>query len=200
MTLADVGMQAYWQKANLPEGMESGLEASFTYDPPFFTLPNDDRSDLGVFYPIMAHGCHVVVVEVDPETGQVRFLRYVAVHDHGTVVNPRSLEGQIRGGIAQGIGVALYEQVTYGPDGTNLSASLDDYLLPGAPDVPRIEVAFLQTPSPWTERGVKGGGEGGRMIAPPAVTRAVEDALRPFDVRIDQLPMTMDSLVALCTR
>ena len=159
--------------------MESGLEASFTYDPPFFTLPNDDRSDLGAFYPIMGHGCHVVVVEVDPETGQVRFLRYVAVHDYGTDRQPRSLEGQIRGGIAQGIGVALYEQVTYDADGQPLRGSCIDYLLPGAPDVPRIEVGFLQTPSPWTEHGVKGGGEGGRMIAPPAVTRAVEDALAP---------------------
>jgi CO/xanthine dehydrogenase Mo-binding subunit len=199
MSLADVGMQAYWQKANLPEGMESGLEASFTYDPPFFTLPNDDRTDLGIFYPIVAHGCHVAVVEVDPETGRVEFLRYVAVHDHGTVVNPRSLEGQIRGGIAQGIGVALYEKVAYGSDGTNLASSLDEYLLPGAPDVPRIEVAFVSTPSPWTERGVKGGGEGGRMIAPPAVSRAVEDALRPFGARIDELPMTMDAIMAMCT-
>ena len=200
MSLADVGMQAYWQKANLPEGMESGLEASFTYDPPFFTLPNEDRTDLGVFYPIMAHGCHVVVVEVDPETGKVEFLRYVAVHDHGTIVNPRSLQGQIRGGIAQGIGVALYEQVAYGPDGRNLSGTLDEYVLPGAPDVPRVEVSFLETPSPFTERGVKGGGEGGRMIAPPAVTRAVEDALRPFGVSITALPITRDDIVGWAAR
>ena len=179
MSLADIGMAAYWQKASLPDGMESGLEASFTYDPPFFTLPNADRTDLGAFYPIVGHGCHVVVVEVDPETGQVEFLKYVAVHDHGTVVNPRSLEGQVRGGIAQGIGVALYERVAYDAEGRNLAPSYDEYVVPGAPDVPRIEVAFLQTPSPWTAHGVKGGGEGGRMIAPPAVTRAVEDALAP---------------------
>lgn len=195
LSLADIGMLAYWQKASLPEGMESGLEASFTYDPPFFTLPTDDRTDLGAFYPIIAHGCHVVVVEVDPETGTVEFLRYVAVHDHGTVVNPRSLAGQIRGGIAQGIGVALHEHMAYGPDGQNLAASLEDYLLPGAADVPRIEVALLETPSPWTARGVKGGGEGGRMISPPAVTRAVEDALRPFGTRIDRLPITREVIV-----
>jgi len=198
MSLADIGMAAYWQKASLPDGMESGLEASFTYDPPFFTLPNADRTDLGAFYPIVGHGCHVVVVEVDPETGQVEFLKYVAVHDHGTVVNPRSLEGQVRGGIAQGIGVALYERVAYDAEGRNLTASYDEYLLPGAPDVPRVEVAFLQTPSPWTAHGVKGGGEGGRMIAPPAVTRAVEDALAPFGARIDELPIAMETIVGLC--
>jgi CO/xanthine dehydrogenase Mo-binding subunit len=199
MTLADVGMAAYWQKASLPEGMESGLEASFTYDPPFFTLPNDDRTDLGNFYPIVGHGCHVAVVEVDPESGQVEFLRYVAVHDHGTVVNPRSLEGQIRGGIAQGIGIALYEQVAYDADGHNLAASYDEYVLPGAPNVPRVAVSFVQTPSPWTAHGVKGGGEGGRMIAPPAITRAVEDALRPWNARIDALPITLETVVGLCS-
>ena len=199
MTLADVGMAAYWQKASLPEGMESGLEASFTYDPPFFSLPNEDRTDLGNFYPIVGHGCHVVVVEVDPETGQVEFLSYVAVHDHGTVVNPRSLEGQIRGGIAQGIGIALYERVVYDADGRNLAATFDDYVLPAAPDVPRVEIAFIETRSPWTVHGVKGGGEGGRMIAPPAVTRAVEDALRPWNARIDALPITPETVVGLCS-
>ncbi|WP_281690259.1 xanthine dehydrogenase family protein molybdopterin-binding subunit [Pseudonocardia thermophila] len=198
MTLADIGMQAYWQSVNLPPGMESGLEATFTYDPPFFSLPNDERTDLGNFYPIVGHGCHVVVVEVDPETGQIDFLRYVAVHDHGTVVNPRSLEGQIRGGIAQGIGIALYEQVAYDSVGQNLAGSLDEYVLPGAPDVPRVEIAFVETPSPWTAHGVKGGGEGGRMIAPPAVTRAVEDALLPFGARFDALPIRREDVVELC--
>jgi CO/xanthine dehydrogenase Mo-binding subunit len=114
-------------------------------------------------------------------------------------VNPRSLEGQIRGGIAQGIGVALYERVAYDAEGRGLTASYDDYVVPGAPDVPRIEVAFLQTPSPWTAHGVKGGGEGGRMIAPPAVTRAVEDALAPFGARIDELPISMETVVELCS-
>ena len=193
--LGDIGMAAYWHHADLPPGMESGLEGSYTYDPPFFTLPNDDRTDLGSFYPIVGHGCHVVVVEVDPETGRVDFLRYVAVHDHGTVVNPRSLEGQIRGGIAQGIGVALHERLTYDADGINVTATLDDYVLPGAPDVPRVEIDFVVTESPFTEHGVKGGGEGGRMIAPPAVTRAVEDALSSFGARFDELPITRDRIV-----
>jgi CO/xanthine dehydrogenase Mo-binding subunit len=159
-------------------------------------MPSDDRKDLGAFYPIMGHACHIPIVEVDVETGQVKFLKYVAVHDVGTVMNPRSLQGQIRGGIAQGLGVALYEEVLYGDDGQNLTASLDDYLLPGAPDVPDVEVYHYETPSPFTEYGVKGGGEGGRMVAPPAVTRAVEDALSPFGVKIDEIPMTLERISA----
>ena len=198
LSLAEIGMLAFWQHTELPAGMESGLEGNFTYDPPFFSLPNEDRTDLGSFYPIVGHACHIVVVEVDPETGQVEFLRYVAVHDHGTVVNPRSLEGQIRGGIAQGIGIVLYENMAYDPDGHNLTTTLDEYVLPGAPDVPRIDISYVKTPSPFTEHGVKGGGEGGRMIAPPAVTRAVEDALRPFGARFDKLPITMEVIVGQC--
>jgi CO/xanthine dehydrogenase Mo-binding subunit len=196
MSIADIGMKAYWYKADLPEGMESGLEGSFTYDHPYTTLPSDDRTDLGVFYPVMGHGVHVVVVEVDVETGHVQFLKYLAVHDVGTVVNPRSLAGQIRGGIAQGIGVTLMEHVRHDAEGRALSASFEDYQLPLAGDVPNIEVLHHETPSPFTAHGVKGGGEGGRMIAPCAITTAVEDALRPFGARIDALPITPDQIVA----
>jgi CO/xanthine dehydrogenase Mo-binding subunit len=111
------------------------------------------------------------------------------------VVNPRSLQGQIHGGIAQGIGVSLYEEVRYSPEGQNLTATFNDYLLPTAPGVPNIEVYHHETPSPFTAFGVKGGGEGGRMVAPPAVTRAVEDALSPFGIRIDELPITPEKIV-----
>jgi len=194
MSLADIGMKAYWHKLDLPEDMEGGIEGSFTYDHPYTWMPTDDRKDLGSFYPIMGHACHIPVVEVDIETGRVEFLQYVAVHDAGTVMNPRSLQGQIRGGIAQGIGIALYEEVRYGEDGQNLTSTLDDYLLPGAADVPNIEVHHHETPSPFTEYGVKGGGEGGRMVAPPAVTRAVEDALSPFGIKIDEMPITMEKI------
>jgi len=126
---------------------------------------------------MMGHGAHIPVVEVNPETGQVRILRYVAVHDVGTIVNPKSLRGQIAGGITQGIGMALYEQVLYDAEGQPLTASFMDYLLPTAQEVPRIEIGHVETPSPFTEYGVKGGGEGGRMIAPAALASAVEDAL-----------------------
>ena len=179
MSLADIGMKAYWYKADLPEGMESGLEGSFTYDHPYTTLPNDDRTDLGVFYPMMGHAVHIVVVEVDVDTGQISFLRYLAVHDVGTIVNPRSLRGQIRGGIAMGIGVTLMEQIRHDADGHALSGSFEEYLMPLAGDVPNVEVLHVETPSPFTAYGVKGGGEGGRMVAPAAITSAIEDALAP---------------------
>jgi CO/xanthine dehydrogenase Mo-binding subunit len=194
---ADIGLKAYWFKLDLPDGMESGLEARHTYDHPYLTMPSADRKDLGAFYPMMGHGAHIPVVEVNPVTGQVRILRYIAVHDVGTVVNPKSLRGQISGGIAQGIGMALYEQVLYDTDGQPLTGTFMDYLLPTAQEVPRIEIGHVETPSPFTEYGVKGGGEGGRMIAPAALASAVEDALAPLGVSISELPMTPERLATL---
>jgi CO/xanthine dehydrogenase Mo-binding subunit len=195
LSMADIGMKAYWHKFDLPDDMESGLEASFTYDHPFASPPSDDRKDLGAFYPIMGHAAHIPIIEVDVKTGGVKILKYVAVHDVGTVMNPRSLKGQIRGGIAQGLGISLMEEVHYSPDGSNLTATLHDYLVPGSTDVPNIDVYHFETPSPYTTYGVKGGGEGGRMVAPPAITSAVENALQPFGVRIDSLPMTPEKIV-----
>jgi CO/xanthine dehydrogenase Mo-binding subunit len=189
-------MKAYWHKFDLPPDMESGLEGSFTYDHPYATAPSDDRKDLGVFYPIMGHAAHIPIVEVDITTGAVKFLKYVAVHDVGTVVNPRSLQGQIHGGIAQGIGISLYEEVRYNSDGQNLTATFNDYLVPTACEVPSIEVYHHETPSPFTAYGVKGGGEGGRMVAPAAITCAVEDALKPLGIKIDELPITPEKIVA----
>ena len=146
---------------------------------------------MGVFYPIMAQMCHIPVVEVDIETGRVEFLKYVAVHDCGTVVNPMGLAGHVRGGTAQGIGTALYEQYYYDEDGQLLTANYSDYLIPSLMEVPaEVEVGHVQTPSPYTEYGIKGGGEGGRMGAPAALASAIEDALKPLGVKIDGLPLT----------
>jgi CO/xanthine dehydrogenase Mo-binding subunit len=197
MTYADLGLKAYWFKLDLPAGMESGLEARHTYDHPYLTKPSDDRKDLGAFYPIMGHGAHIPVVEVEPATGRVRFLRYIAVHDVGTIVNPKSLRGQITGGIAQGIGMALYEESAYDGEGQPLTGSFMDYLLPTALEVPAFEIGHVETPSPFTEYGVKGGGEGGRMIAPAAIAAAVEDALAPFGVRVTEVPLTPERIVRL---
>jgi len=197
LSYADIGLKAYWFRLDLPPGMESGLEARHTYDHPYLTMPSPDRKDLGAFYPMMAHGAHIPVVEVNPNTGQVRILRYIAVHDVGTIVNPKSLRGQIMGGITQGIGMALYEQCVYDEQGQPLSASLMDYLLPTATEVPKFEIGHVETPSPFTQYGVKGGGEGGRMIAPAALASAVEDALSPLGVRIDEVPMTPERIVEL---
>jgi carbon-monoxide dehydrogenase large subunit len=197
MTYADLGLKAYWFKLDLPAGMESGLEARHTYDHPYLTLPSADRKDLGAFYPIMAHGAHIPVVEVNSVTGQVKILRYVAVHDVGTMINPKSLRGQITGGITQGVGMALYEQCHYDADGQPLTGNFMDYLIPTASEVPAFEIGHVETPSPFTQYGVKGGGEGGRMIAPAALASAVEDALAPLGVRIDELPMTPERLARL---
>jgi CO/xanthine dehydrogenase Mo-binding subunit len=148
----------------------------------------------------MGHACHIPIVEVDIHTGHVSFLKFIAVHDVGTVLNPRSLQGQIRGGIAQGIGISLFEEVRYSDDGQNLSATFIDYLLPSATDVPNIEVYHHETPSPFTTYGVKGGGEGGRMVAPPAITSAIEDALKPFGVTISEMPITPEKIVNWVSR
>jgi CO/xanthine dehydrogenase Mo-binding subunit len=199
-SIADIAMHAHFFRLSMPEDptLTSGLDAAYTYDHPLTTLPADDRSDLGIFYPIMGHMCHMPVVEVDPNTGKVNFLDYVAVHDCGTLVNPMTLAGHVRGGTAQGIGTALYEQYHYDENGQLLTASYADYLIPTAHEVPQdVRVGHVETPSPYTEYGIKGGGEGGRMGAPPAVCAAIEDALRPFGVKIDAMPVTPAKLRAL---
>jgi CO/xanthine dehydrogenase Mo-binding subunit len=186
----DVALQAHAFELNLPEGVGSGLNADFTYDHPYTTMPADDRSDLGVFYPIMGHMAHAAVVEVDPETGKVDFLDYVAVHDAGTLVNPKTVDGHIRGGTAQGIGTTLYEEHVYDENGQMLTANYTDYLIPTAHEVPDITTDHNETPSPFTEYGIKGCGEGGRMGTPPALSRAVEDALSPLGIEVNALPVT----------
>ena len=115
--LAEIALTAYMFRLDLPPDMESGLAAQSTYDHPLTTLPNDDRSDLGIFYPFVGHAWHIAVVEVDVETGKLSFLRYAAVHDAGTIVNPRTLDGQIIGGTVQGLGTALYEEYRYDEQG-----------------------------------------------------------------------------------
>ena len=159
--------------------MESGLEARHTYDHPYLTLPSADRTDLGAFYPMMGHCAHIPVVEVNPDhrPGDDPALRGgPRPRDHR---EPRSLRGQITGGIAQGIGMALYEECAYDEQGQPLFGSFMDYLIPTASEVPPFEVGYVETPSPFTQYGVKGGGEGGRMTAPAALASAVEDALAP---------------------
>ncbi|MEW2400723.1 xanthine dehydrogenase family protein molybdopterin-binding subunit [Streptomyces sp. NPDC046862] len=196
LTLAELAGTAYFFALNLPEGVTSGLEESYTYDHPYTTLPAPDGSDLGVFYPIMGHACHIAVVEVDPDTGMPSFLDYVAVHDAGTIVNPRSLGGHVSGGATQGIGTTLYEELAYDEDGRFKSTTLRDYLIPTASEVPAFRIGHVQTPSPFTEYGIKGGGEGGRMVAPAAVSAAIDDALREYGMRVRRLPVTPSDIVA----
>ncbi len=195
-TLAEIAVMLHLFKHSFPEEMESGLEESKVFDHPYTTMPSADRTDLGVFYPFMGHACHVPVVEVDVETGGVTFLAYGAVHDCGTLVNPRSLAGHIQGGTAQGIGTALHEEYVYDDDGQMLTASYMDYLIPTAHEVPELTMGHHETPSPYTPHGIKGGGEGGRMMAPAAINVAVNDALAPLGVRLTELPMTPDRILA----
>ena len=162
LSIADVALKAHLFKLDIPQDEESGLAATFTYDHPYATKPSDDRKDLGAFYPIVSHACHVPIVEVDPQTGLVKVLEYLAVSDCGTVMNPQLLEGQVVGGIAQGIGAALLEEYVYDEQGQLATSTFMDYLLPTVHDVPPlVRVVHEETPSPFTEYGVKGGGEGG---------------------------------------
>ena len=196
LSIADIGMKAYWYKPDLPEGMESGLEGAFTYDHPYTTLPSDDRTDLGVVLsddgPRRARrggrGRH-------PTPARCRSCSTSPSTTSARSSTRARCEGQIRGGIAMGIGVTLMEQIRHDAEGHALSGSFEEYLMPLAGDVPNVEVLHHETPSPFTAYGVKGGGEGGRMVAPCAITTAVEDALAPFGVRIDALPITPEQIV-----
>jgi carbon-monoxide dehydrogenase large subunit len=129
-------------------------------------------------------GTHCAIVDVDVETGIVKVERYVAAEDCGALINPAVVEGQIRGGIAQGIGAVLLERSAYGEDGSFQSATFMDYLMPTACDVPRIEIEHLETVPLDADVNFRGVGEGGMIVAPPTIVNAIEDALSPFGVRI----------------
>ena len=173
-TIQDIALMANvaW---NLPQGMEAGLEASSFYDPPNFTYP---------------FGAHIAVVEVEPETGHVRLQRYVAVDDCGPQINPVIVEGQVHGGVVQGIGQALWEEAVYDENGQLLTGSLADYAIPRADMLPEIEVLSTVTPSPHHPLGVKGIGEAGTIASTAAVYNAVMDALQPFGVDSLRMPLT----------
>ncbi|HYU63994.1 MAG TPA: molybdopterin cofactor-binding domain-containing protein [Verrucomicrobiae bacterium] len=166
--------------AGLPEGMEQGLEAVSYFDPPNFTWP---------------FGAHVAVVEVDPDTGGVDLRKYIAVDDCGNVINPMIVEGQIVGGIAQGIAQALYEEVVYDDDSGQLrTGTLTDYLVPTANEMPEMVLDNTLTPSPTNELGVKGIGEAGTIAASAAVINAVVDAVSPFGIKHVDMPASPDRL------
>jgi carbon-monoxide dehydrogenase large subunit len=144
-----------------------------------------------------SNAVHVAMVEVDPETGVVEILKYVVAHDCGPVINPRIVDGQIHGGVAQGIGGALFEELVYDENAQLLTGSFLDYLVPTAMEVPSIDNVHLHTASPRNPLGVKGVGEGGAISPPAAVSNAVEDALAPFGVRITETPLSPARLVKL---
>jgi carbon-monoxide dehydrogenase large subunit len=172
MTVAETAFAA-WTAHALPDGMEPGLTETAVYDPVNFSWPA---------------GCHVAVVEVDTETGDTRVVRYVAVDDVGTVVNPQIVEGQAHGGIAQGIAQALYEEAVYDEEGNLLTGSFANYLIPSAAELPSFEVDRTETPSPSNPLGVKGVGETGAIGAPVAVMNAVDDALLSLGAERVEMP------------
>jgi CO/xanthine dehydrogenase Mo-binding subunit len=143
----------------------------------------------------MGHACHIVAVEVDTDTGAVKILDYAAVHDAGTMVNPRSLEGQIIGGTAQGVATALLEELVFDEYGQPLSTTFMDFLIPTAMEVPELKIGHEETPSPITVHGIKGGGEAGRMMAPSAISNAIDDALRDYGVHVTELPATPERII-----
>ena len=173
-TIQDIALMANvaW---NMPQGMEPGLEATTFYDPPNFVYP---------------FGAHIAVVEVDAETGVVQLKRYVAVDDCGHQINPMIVEGQVHGGVVQGIGQALWERAVYDDNGQLLTGSLADYAIPRADVLPDIEVLHTVTPSPHHPLGVKGIGEAGTIVSTCTVYNAVIDALEPFAVQSIQMPLT----------
>lgn len=166
----------------LPPGDEPGLEAVGYYSPPHATW---------------ASGAHAAVVEVDVDTGELRYLRYAAVHDCGTVINPMIVEGQVMGGVAQGIGGSYFERLAYDPDGQLRNASFMDFLIPYATEVPPMRVEHLETPSPLNPRGIKGAGEAGCIPVPALTAAAIDDALVELGVTVTEMPLDPCALKAL---
>jgi carbon-monoxide dehydrogenase large subunit len=173
-TIPEVAFSA-WTAHNLPPGIEPGLEATYVFDPPNFTFPA---------------GAHICAVEVDTETGEVEIVKYVAVDDCGNVINPMIVEGQVQGGVAQGIAEALYEEAVYDESGNLLTSSMHSYRIPSAAELPSIVTDRTVTPSTTNPMGVKGVGEAGTIAAPPAVVNAVLDALEPLGVTQIDIPLT----------
>jgi aerobic carbon-monoxide dehydrogenase large subunit len=172
MPLAGIAFAAFTAH-NLPDGMEPNLEAHTTYDPPNFSWP---------------FGSHICVVEVDTETGKTDVIKYVAVDDCGNQINPLIVEGQVHGGIIQGLAQALFEEAVYDKDGNLRTTSLAEYLVPAASDVISLDTAHTYTPSPTNVLGVKGIGEAGTIGAAPAVMNAICDALSPYGVTDINMP------------
>lgn len=183
---------AHWNPVGLPEGVEPGI-----YETAYFSLPQavaPDENDLINSSATYGFVADLVLVEVIPETGEVKIEDYFTVHDAGKLLNPKIVDGQIYGGLAHGIGGALFEELMYDQQGQFLTGSFMDYLCPTAPEIPRVTLKHIETPSPLTPLGAKGLGEGNTMSAPAAVANAVADALQPFGIQIDTLPLSPNTI------
>jgi len=184
VTLREVARAWYLQPQNLPANVDTGgLEVTAGYRA---------ERDSGTF----AYATHAAVVMVDPATGVIELKDYIVVEDGGVLVNPMIVDGQICGGTAQGIGTCLYEAMPFDINGQPLASTMLDYMLPGATEVPDIRVLHMETPSPYTEFGIKGLGEGGAVGPPAAIVSAVNDALRPLGVEVYDLPLTPERILS----
>ena len=183
VSLREVARAWYLQPQNLPADVDiGGLDVTAGYRA---------ARDSGTF----TYAAHAAVVAVDSQTGIIELLDFVVVEDGGTLVNPMIVDGQIHGGAAQGIGTCLYEEMPFDAQGQPLASTMLDYLLPGATEVPDIRVLHMESPSPYTEFGIKGLGEGGAVGPPAAIVSAVNDALRPLGVEVHDLPLTPASVL-----
>jgi aerobic carbon-monoxide dehydrogenase large subunit len=184
ISVADIARAWYRRPQDLPGDADPrGLEVTTGYKA---------KRDTGTF----SYAAHAALVVVDPETGAVDILDYVVVEDGGVLLNPMIVDGQIHGGVAQGIGTALYEEMRFDADGQPLAGTLADYLLPGAADVPHIRIIHMQTPSPYTRFGQKGIGEGGAIAPPAAITNAINDAIKELGAEILESPATPHRIAA----
>jgi len=183
IAVADVARTWYRKPQDLPPDIDpGGLEVTAGYKP---------ERDSGTF----SYATHAVTLAVDPQTGEVELLDYVIVEDGGVLVNPMIVDGQIIGGVAQGIGTALYEEMLFDEQGQPLASTLSDYLLPGPTEVPPLRIFHMETPSPYTRFGVKGIGEGGAIAPPAAITNAINDALKPIGAELAVSPVTPRRIV-----
>ena len=185
ISIAEIAHVWYRRPQALPADVDpAGLEVTAGYKP---------KVDSGTF----SYATHAVVVAVDPGLGTVDLLDYIVVEDGGTIVNPLIADGQVFGGTAQGIGTALYEEMPFSADGQPMATTLGDYLLPGSTEVPPIRIEHMTTPSPFTEFGVKGLGEGGAIAPPAAIANAINDALKGLGVTVTETPITPRRLLAV---
>lgn len=174
---AEIAFAANARPDQLPTGMDPLLETTATYEP---------TESGGVF----AYGTHAVVVAVNPDSGVTEILDYVVTEDCGTMINPMIVDGQVQGGIAQGIGTALYEEIPYDEQGQPLATTFADYMVPCAPEIPTVRIEHIVTPALTTEYGVKGLGEGGAIAPPAAIANAIADAFRDIDASFNETPLT----------
>jgi carbon-monoxide dehydrogenase large subunit len=175
LPLSEIARAAYFRGPELPEDEKPGLSNEEVYDPPAVAF---------------AYGSHACLVEVDIETGFVEVVKYAVCHDCGTMVNPALVEAQVHGGVVQGLGAALLEELPYNGRGQLLATNFTDYHLPRTVSVPHIKIDHMETPAPHIPGGFKGAGEGGVIPSPAAIANAVADALRPFGVTITSTPLT----------